>query len=59
MGADGKMTWWYANGKLESESYYDNNEPTGEWKYWNEDGVLIKTERYEAGKLVETINYER
>lgn len=39
--------------KLEGE--YRNGEPDGEFNYYNEDGKLIKTEVYEGGELLETI----
>ena len=57
VGADGKMTKWYENGKIQSESYYDYDTPIGKWTYWSEDGQLEKTESYDNGKLTETKNY--
>ena len=37
---------WYANGVKEHEFYYENGRPVGTWQFWNEDGTLIRTEKY-------------
>lgn len=52
LGVDGKMTWWYENGVIESESFYDKNIPIGLWKYYDDSGKLIKTEKYENGEVI-------
>lgn len=52
MGADGKMTRWFESGQVQSETYFDKNGPTGDWKFWSEKGKLIKTERYVEGELI-------
>jgi antitoxin component YwqK of YwqJK toxin-antitoxin module len=51
-GAEGKMTWWHENGQIQSECFFENNEPTGTWKYYDERGKLERTERYEKGVLI-------
>ena len=48
------ITEYYNNGKLKSEKMYvnhtiqesDEEEPIGTWKYYDENGKLIKTEKY-------------
>jgi len=53
----GKMTWWYENGKLKREAYFENHKRANEWKYWNPNGKLVKIEIYNNG-VVQTIkNY--
>lgn len=42
----GKCETWFPNGTKASESFYENGKPVGIWKYWDEYGVLIKTEEY-------------
>jgi hypothetical protein len=57
IGAEGKMTRWYENGNLESESFFENNEPIHTWKYYNLNGELIREEFYETGKLSRTVSF--
>lgn len=52
--AEGKMTWWYENGRVQSEQYFEYNEPNGEWKYYDEKGKLERIELYENGVLIKT-----
>tara|TARA_B100000809_G_C14903342_1_gene447060 strand:- start:108 stop:737 length:630 start_codon:yes stop_codon:yes gene_type:complete len=52
IGAVGIFTWWHDNGQKESEVNFENNVEEGERKYWNEDGVLIKTEIWKDGEIV-------
>lgn len=43
---DGRCETWFPNGVKASETFYENGKPTGTWRYWNENGDLIKTENY-------------
>lgn len=43
---NGKCETWYPNGIKATETYYENGKPIGIWRYWNEYGELVKTERY-------------
>jgi antitoxin component YwqK of YwqJK toxin-antitoxin module len=54
---DGKMTRWFENGQIESESWYNKGKEMGEWVYYNESGKIIKREWYESGKLSKSENY--
>ncbi len=46
---DGEWKTWFENGKLESEFYFDNGNPTGIWKFWNPDGTLQRVEKHNGG----------
>ncbi len=37
---DGKWTYWFENGQLSAEQYYNKGEMTGVWKSWYKDGKL-------------------
>jgi antitoxin component YwqK of YwqJK toxin-antitoxin module len=54
---EGKVTSWYQNGNIETEFYFKNREEVGDWKYYNVQGKLIKTEFYRLGKLTKTVNH--
>ncbi len=43
---DGKCETWFPNGIKASESFYENGKPILSWRYWDEYGNLIKTEKY-------------
>jgi antitoxin component YwqK of YwqJK toxin-antitoxin module len=57
------ITEYYNNGKPKSAKMYinhaaityesDEEEATGTWKYYDENGKIVKTEKYENGKLVQ------
>ncbi len=62
---NGKWTYWYVNGQKQREEYFVYQDcllydyvwyecPTGEWKYWNEDGTIDKVEKYKNG--IKTLN---
>ncbi len=42
------VTEWsyHLNGKIENITSYTNGQPKGEWKYFDENGKLLKTEKY-------------
>ena len=42
---------FYANGEIQSEGNYVNNNEEGEWRVY-EDGKLLKTVLYKNGKVV-------
>ncbi|MBM2817173.1 MAG: hypothetical protein HW421_3935 [Ignavibacteria bacterium] len=42
----GKCLEWDKNGNISKEIYFDEGKPTGTWKYYYEDGTLMKTEKY-------------
>ena len=37
---DGKVTTWYENGKIETETKYSKGQPCGVWFYYDSLGVL-------------------
>jgi antitoxin component YwqK of YwqJK toxin-antitoxin module len=46
----GSYFMYYQNGKLQVSGTYLNNQKTGEWKYYDESGKLLRTEKYKDGK---------
>ncbi|MDZ4840184.1 MAG: hypothetical protein SGJ04_09275 [Bacteroidota bacterium] len=44
---------YYENGKLKIEGHYKNNKKDGEWKYFDINKKVTKTEKYANGQLVE------
>ncbi len=64
----GKWEEWYENGTIKTEGQYAERDPekkrqyviskkVGTWKYYNEEGKLVKEEFYKDGSLVNTISY--
>lgn len=52
----GKWQFWYYDGTLKLEIYFDENIPNmkqGVWSYWDEKGNLVKQETYKDNKLIE------
>ncbi len=49
---DGDSRIWYENGQLKNKGQYLKGAPEGIWLYYNEKGVLIKTEEYKDGELI-------
>lgn len=47
-------TWkeFYENETVKSEGRYVNNVKVGYWKQYNKKGMLVETDKYEAGELV-------
>lgn len=43
---DGKSTVYYENGSKRYEGNYRNDTTTGVWKFWNEQGALLKEINY-------------
>jgi antitoxin component YwqK of YwqJK toxin-antitoxin module len=44
-----KHRFYYPNGQLKWEGKYDNGEKEGEWKKFNEEGLIILTIQYKRG----------
>lgn len=42
----GNIREYYPNGELKLKGQYDEDVPVGKWKYYNEEGKLIKTDKY-------------
>ena len=48
---EGKVTFYHQNGKVDAEGVYVNDLKNGDWKYYKEDGTLIRTDKYDNGRL--------
>ena len=64
----GKWTHWYKNGYKKMEGVYELfphhqgrpwYRPVGEWRYWNDEGSLIKLETHHDGKMVNVQEYHQ
>jgi uncharacterized protein len=56
----GKLLEWHENGVLKREFYFNEyipNQPEGIWKWWDENGNLIKEEKYKNGELIKSKEY--
>lgn len=42
----GTIKEYHPNGKLKLKGQYEDDEPVGKWKYYDEDGEHLKTDRY-------------
>ena len=47
LAKEGKWNYWYESGKMSSEEFYTNGNPSNTWKTW-----------YESGKQSAEINYD-
>ena len=52
----GEYTEFHPNGKVAVKGLYSGNMKVEDWKYYNEKGELLKTEKYFRDKLQETID---
>jgi len=52
--AIGNFTKWYEDGTTQFINHFDENGPSGEWKFWDEKGNLKKVETYKDGSLIDT-----
>jgi len=43
---------YHPSGELKVKGKYKNDQKDGTWKYYNEDGDLVKRERWKKGELV-------
>ena len=48
----------YKNHQLKSQGIFKYGLKTKTWKYWDQQGVLQKTETWKNGILIETLNYK-
>ena len=51
----GKWQEWYKNGQLKAEYYFNDSIPNqreGTWRWWDEQGNLIREEQYKNGQLI-------
>ena len=56
----GKWQEWYESKQLKREYYFNDSIPNlreGIWKWWDNNGKLLKEEIYENGELVKTNRY--
>ena len=51
-----KVVEYYMNGKVKTEGLKVNKFRHGNWKYYNEKGMIIKTEKWHYGKKTRTID---
>jgi len=49
---DGKWTYYYDNGTIQSEEMYDKGTMVGTWKTWNINGKLASEINFTTGKAV-------
>jgi antitoxin component YwqK of YwqJK toxin-antitoxin module len=49
----GPYFYYYENGKIKIHGNYKNDKKDGDWKFYDEQGKLIKTEKYLNGELVQ------
>jgi antitoxin component YwqK of YwqJK toxin-antitoxin module len=43
---DGRYTVYYSNGNVRYTGVYNHGEKVGEWRFYNEDGELERTETF-------------
>ena len=43
---EGSIVRYYQNGSIKLEGNYYQNQPTGSWKFYSEEGELLKEEQY-------------
>lgn len=53
-----KQIEYYSNGKIKSEGKLKNGHKQGTWSFYNEEGVIVKQERWKKGKLKLEFFYE-
>lgn len=49
---NGPYVCYHENGKLKMSGYYKSGIQDGLWKYYNTEGVLIRQEQYNDGKVL-------
>ncbi len=62
----GKYSEWHPNGKIKLEAYYEDgntqseaNIKTGIWKYYDENGNLLKEEEYKKNVLIRSKEFKK
>lgn len=53
---NGPMDIYYPSGEKRVEAYYKMGIPVKTWNYYDEDGGILFTERYEKGEMKERLN---
>ena len=51
-----KVVEYYMNGKVKVEGIRINKFKHGDWKHYNERGMIIKTEKWHYGRKTKTID---
>lgn len=54
---DGYSRFWYENGHLKREEYYNFEKKDSIWTYYSPSGYLVKKEIWDNNKLINTIDY--
>ena len=54
-----KVVEYYMNGKVKVEGIRINKFKHGSWKHYNENGMIIKTEKWHYGKKTKTFDIEQ
>ena len=47
----GLWTWWYEDGAKKRQTNYKNGVKDGSWLTYDEEGILLKKEKYRKGEL--------
>lgn len=50
---DGETTWYYPNGNIKEKGFYSFGKKKGEYRYFDSNSKLSKTEYYDEGKLID------
>ena len=56
---EGPAKTYFASGKVQTEGNYKNDNETGEWKEYDEDGNIIKTIVYDNGKKIKETDMKK
>ena len=54
-----KVVEYYMNGKVKVEGIKINRFKHGDWKHYNENGMIIKTEKWHYGRKTKTFDIEK
>ena len=55
----GKSTAWHENGQVLEEIYHEMGLKDGEWSYWNDKSKKTDFKKYEMGKLISWIAWDK
>ncbi len=50
--SEGTWTWYYENGTVQTTANFISDKKYGVQTFWNESGLAVKEEKYEAGELI-------
>ena len=56
---DGRVKWYFSNGKVEIEGYYKHAVKYGYWKYYENDGAFKNKVYYRNGQVIKDDVLER